>query len=121
MKKILSLKSIKNKRLRQRSDLSLLQKTTLHRYNNDSSDAFKEWLTMLSSKECKQVKDLLGYSNSYWTEVYNLAIGLSNEDSMWMDVLKIIKDESKNHCGLDYHIENATLDKLKEKFNISKK
>lgn len=60
MKKILSNNSIKNKTLRQRSDLSPLLKTYCHRYNEESNVKFKKWLKSLDAKDINEIRAYYG-------------------------------------------------------------
>lgn len=51
MKKILSNSSIRPKVLRERKDLSPLQKTAIYRYNFEGSDNYTVWFNSLSPIE----------------------------------------------------------------------
>jgi len=121
MIKLLPLKSIKNKTLRGRGDLSLFEKNVVHRYHYEGSDDFKGWIATLSIEQRQRVKDMLRYSNTYWDEQFGLLYGRVGVDSIWTEVIKIIGEEKQKHCGVEYHIQNATIAELKKKFNITQK
>lgn len=55
MKAVLSIKSIKPKVLRERKELSLLQKTAIYRWNNDGSDTYLKWFNSLSCMQKAKV------------------------------------------------------------------
>lgn len=59
MKKILEDHELKNKTLRERSDLSQLHKTAVHMFHEESTDDFKAWLNLLSPKEKTEVAEWL--------------------------------------------------------------
>lgn len=119
MKKLLPLKSIKNKTLRERKDKSLFVKTAVHRYHNDGEETFKKWLLLLTPAECREVKDLFLISHNHWKKSFGLPYGLEENDSVWLDVLAVVAQESDKHYG--YFMENAILTELKKKFIIRKK
>lgn len=58
LKRILPNKSLRNSFLRQRTDLSPLLKTYVHRYHNDSDTKFNKWyFHVITQRQRDKIKD----------------------------------------------------------------
>ena len=60
MKKILPNSSLRNRRLRERGDLSPLLKTYIHRWHYQSTQTFDKWVKMLSDKDKTEIEKSYG-------------------------------------------------------------
>lgn len=61
--KILKNKCLSNKNLRNRTDLSPILKTYVHRYSNDSEETFKLWWSILNESEKLEIEIFYGESH----------------------------------------------------------
>lgn len=101
MKKILANSSIKNKRLRERSDLSPLHKTAIHRYHNESIDSLGYWLSILSYEEKVQVKAWLSIDNDFWNKYFAEITEISFPSDKLVKAIELVKDSGLEISNLD--------------------
>lgn len=120
--KILPNKRIKNRLLRLRADISPFEKTAVHMYSEEACDNFDEWLKLLTPNELIKVREMFQMPLSDCRKKYpHLKWKELETDAIYLDLLDMIRKERTKHCGIEYHIEEAIIKRLKMSYNITKK